>query len=310
MNHGACNLDPNQSAFPWLPGHRRTVPGRYNGDERRPFLAGQRYQPSSRCLSPGKQMLGADLVPSRHLGNNRSREIGLRDDPALLFLGPTAPAPNASPDFYTATRPRTVKYIVDHICEPISPNRSTSADLSKSPQGAVKRPLTHKKKVCLNNFGLSNSRGSIEINYNPDDDGSSSLIEGRNIHDGLWEKVQVNVIKGDDYLTEREISSVDLLKVDVEGAEHLVFDGFSESFASSSISAVQFEFGMVNIYSKFLLRDFWELFSKHGFVIGPLMPRGVEFKEYNTRDEDFEGTPNFFAVHKTRTAMIDAVRLR
>src|SRR5260370_26924227 len=141
MNHGACNLDPNQSAFPWLPGHRRTVPGRYHEGEHRPLLAGQR-QPSSCCLSPGKQMLGADLVPSRHLGNNCSREIGLRDDPALLFLGPTAPAANASPDFYTATRPRTVKYIVDHICEPISPNRSTSADLSKSPQGAVKRPLT------------------------------------------------------------------------------------------------------------------------------------------------------------------------
>src|ERR1700682_2090958 len=149
MNHGACNLAPNQSAFPCVPGHRRTVPGRYNGDERRPFLAGQRYQPSSCCLSPGKQMLGADLVPSRHLGNNRSREIGLRDDPALLFLGPTAPAPNASPDFYTATRPRTVKYIVDHICEPISPNRSTSADLSKSPQGAVKRPLTLDPRQAL-----------------------------------------------------------------------------------------------------------------------------------------------------------------
>src|ERR1700730_14631816 len=154
MNHGACNLDPNQSAFPWLPGHRRTVPGRYNGDERRPFLAGQRYQPSSCCLSPGKQMLGADLVPSRHLGNNRSREIGLRDDPALLFLGPTAPAPNASPDFYTATRPRTVKYIVDHICEPISPNRSTSTDLSKSPQGAVKRPLTVVAEVGVINIGF------------------------------------------------------------------------------------------------------------------------------------------------------------
>jgi hypothetical protein len=94
-------------------------------------------------------MLGADLVPSRHLGNNCPREIGLRDDPALLFLGPTTPAANASPDFYTATRPRTVKYIVDHICEPISPNRSTSADLSKSPQGAVKRPLTVQEAVKL-----------------------------------------------------------------------------------------------------------------------------------------------------------------
>ncbi len=199
----------------------------------------------------------------------------------------------------------------------------TSACLSRFPYAQVHSfeivPATYqkllknvgnKKDVCLNNFGLSNSRGSIEINYNPDDDGSSSLIEGSNIHDGLWEKVHVNVIKGDDYLTDREISSVDLLKVDVEGAEHLVFDGFSKSFANSSISAVQFEFGMVNIYSKFLLRDFWELFSKHGFVIGPLMPRGVEFKEYNTRDEDFQGTPNFFAVHKSKTAMIDAVRLR
>src|SRR3984893_3862336 len=160
MNHGACNLDPNQSAFPWLPGHRRTVPGRYNGDERRPFLAGQRYQPSSCCLSPGKQMLGADLVPSRHLGNNRSRGIGIRDDPALLFLGPPARAPNASPDFYTATRPRTVKYIVDHICEPISPNRSTSADLSKSPQGAVKRPLTLLRIGCAASLGIFFNRSN------------------------------------------------------------------------------------------------------------------------------------------------------
>src|SRR3977135_3261005 len=148
MNHGACNLDPNQSAFPWLPGHRRTVPGRYNGDEHRPFLAGQRYQPSSRCLSPGKQMLGTDLVPSRHLGNNRSREIGLRDDPAFLFLAPATPAANTSPDFYSATWPQSVKFIVAHICEPIPPDRSTSADSSMSPQDAVKRSLTTNWRIA------------------------------------------------------------------------------------------------------------------------------------------------------------------
>src|SRR3982074_1597431 len=142
MNHGACNLDLNQSAFPCLSGHRRTVPGGDNRNEHRPFLAGQRKQPCSRCLSPGKQMLGTDLVPSRHLGNNRSREIGLRDDPAFLFLAPATPPANTSPDFYAATWPRSVKYIVDHICEPIPPDRSTSADSSMSPQGAVKRSLT------------------------------------------------------------------------------------------------------------------------------------------------------------------------
>src|ERR1700694_6092400 len=142
MYHGACNLDLNQSAFPWPSGHLRAAPRRHSGDEHRPFLAGQRKQPCSRCLSPGKQMLGTDLVPSRHLGNNRSREIGLRDDPAFLFLAPATPAANTSPNFYAATWPRSVKYIVDHICEPIPPDRSTSADSSMSPQGAVKRSLT------------------------------------------------------------------------------------------------------------------------------------------------------------------------
>src|SRR5258705_1214350 len=90
-------------------------------------------------------MLRTDLVPSRHLRNNRSRAIRRRDNPALLFLGPATPAANTSPDFNTPKRPpRIVKYIVDHICEPISPNRSTSDELSAPPQGAVKTPLSRK----------------------------------------------------------------------------------------------------------------------------------------------------------------------
>src|SRR5712675_2726085 len=88
-------------------------------------------------------MLRTDLVPSRYLRNNRSRAIRRRDNPALLFLGPATPAANTSPDFNTPKRPpRIVKYIVDHICEPISPNRSTSDELSAPPQGAVKTPLS------------------------------------------------------------------------------------------------------------------------------------------------------------------------
>jgi FkbM family methyltransferase len=164
------------------------------------------------------------------------------------------------------------------------------------------------ERVVLNNVGLSNKDGSFALNYNPDDDGSSSLVEGSNIHDGNWRKIQVNVIRGDDYCKDRGINSVDLLKVDVEGAEHLVLDGFSESLERGIVSAVQFEFGMVNIYSKFLLKDFYDLFSRYGFVLGPVMPKGVDFKDYNTRDEDFQGPPNFFAVHKSKTQIIEAVR--
>ncbi|EUB99536.1 methyltransferase FkbM family [Rhizobium sp. CF080] len=175
------------------------------------------------------------------------------------------------------------------------------------------RKLAHNvssPRVVLNEFGLSNAAGSTVLRYNPDDDGSSSMVEGDKIHDGRWEEITVRVTTGDCYCEQNAVDQIDLVKVDVEGAEHLVFEGFSGTFKKGNISAVQFEFGMVNIYSKFLLKDFWDFFSSHGFLLGPIMPTGVVFKSYNTRDEDFQGPPNFFAVHKSKPAVIEAVRRR
>lgn len=163
-------------------------------------------------------------------------------------------------------------------------------------------------RVKFNQFGLSDTDGSFTLNYSVDDDGLSSIVEGIRIHDGNWRSLPVDVVRGDRYCRENGVGSIDLLKVDVEGAEHLVLDGFSETFEGARISAVQFEFGMVNVYSKFLLKDFYEFFGKHDFVLGPIMPRGVDFKAYHTRDEDFQGPPNFLAVHRSRPEIIEAVR--
>jgi FkbM family methyltransferase len=164
--------------------------------------------------------------------------------------------------------------------------------------------------ATLNNFGLSNSEGTVDLHYSQDDDSKSSLISGSDIINGTsFKTVTANVTTGDKYCQDNAIRSIDLLKVDVEGAEHLVLEGFIGSFERSIISAVQFEFGMMNIYSKFLLRDFWHFFSKYGFVIGSIMPKGIAFKDYNPRDENFQGPPNFLAVHKSRPMIIEAVEL-
>src|SRR5271167_570361 len=107
-------------------------------------------------------MLGTDLVPPRNIRNNRTRGIGFRDDPSLLFLAPPTSAANAGPDLNAATRPRSVEYIVNHICEPISSNRSTSAVLSMPPQGAVKRPLTLQRERLLIWFGRTRKFASYD----------------------------------------------------------------------------------------------------------------------------------------------------
>ena len=164
-------------------------------------------------------------------------------------------------------------------------------------------------RVQLNEYGLSNTSGTLEINYNPDHDGASSLLdEVTVIHDASWRKVPVRVTTGDEYTDNKSISLIDLLKIDVEGAENLVLEGFRNTLAQGRISSIQFEFGLANIFSKFLLKDFWYLLGEHGFILGPIMPDGVDFKDYNPCDEDFQGTPNFFAVHKGCPDMISAVR--
>jgi len=162
----------------------------------------------------------------------------------------------------------------------------------------------------LNNFGLSNSEGVIDFNYSQDDDGKSSLLGGGDIiNKSLFSTMTANVTTGDRYCQDNAIQSIDLLKIDVEGAEHLVLEGFTDSFKRGIISAVQFEFGMINIYTKFLLKDYWHFFSQYGFVMGPVMQKGVDFRDYNPRDENFQGPPNFFAVHKSRPMIIEAVKL-
>jgi FkbM family methyltransferase len=166
----------------------------------------------------------------------------------------------------------------------------------------------HSERVTINNIGLSNASGTLEINYNPDDDGKSSIIEGASIHSAKWQKLQVDTITGDSYVTRADISQIDLLKMDVEGAEHLVLNGLSETLSAGKIRTIQFEFGMVNIYSKFLLKDYWSLLSGYGFTIGPIMPDGVAFMDYDPYNEDFHGPPNFFAVHKSQSPIITDVR--
>ncbi len=88
--------------------------------------------------------------------------------------------------------------------------------------------------------------------------------------------------------------TVDFLKLDVEGAEHLVLEGLENQLREQRVRFVQFEYGRVNILTHFLLRDFYQLFAKHGYVVGKIYPDHVDFREYDLNDEDFVG-PNYLA---------------
>ena len=106
----------------------------------------------------------------------------------------------------------------------------------------------------------------------------------------------IEVVTGDNFMKELKIDSIDLLKLDIEGAEMDALQGFENAFREQKIRAVQFEYGYINITSKVLLCDYYDFFIAHGYIVGKIYPKQVEFRDYVFKHEDFIG-PNFIAIH-------------
>jgi FkbM family methyltransferase len=141
-------------------------------------------------------------------------------------------------------------------------------------------------------LGLSDRTGQLRIRYDPS--ASAHATFAAYPHAGKVETIECDVSTGDAFLAAHGIAEVDFLKVDVEGAEHLVFRGFAQALAGRRIRFVQFEYGRVNILTGFLLKNFYDLFAGHGYVVGKIYPDGVDVRDYRLADEDFLG-PNYLA---------------
>lgn len=164
------------------------------------------------------------------------------------------------------------------------------------------------KKIFSNCVGLSNESGKIIINSSSSSSttATANKIEGLSYHDVYYDKnTECDVITGSDYIKEHNISIVDFLKIDVEGMELKVLEGFGDNL--KSIRVIQFEYGIFNISSRDLLIDFFTLLGDHDFLIGKIYPKYVDFFEYHFSREDFGGH-NYLAVKSNESALISQFR--
>lgn len=162
--------------------------------------------------------------------------------------------------------------------------------------------------VAVNQFGLSDVSGEASIYVHHEFDSLSSMMPGVElIHSGISDKISSKTTTGDAYLAEHDLDRIDILKIDVEGVEDRVLKGFAHALADRRVTVIQFEYGQLNIFSRFLLLDFYRLLEPLGFVLGKLYPDGVAFKPWEVRAENFCG-PNYVAVLSNRRDIVDAVR--
>ena len=168
----------------------------------------------------------------------------------------------------------------------------------------IQEKTSDDNNITINAFGLSNENGTIKAKHYGKGSGINSIHDYPHRGESTWKECRI--VKGDDYVQEKGINTIDFLKIDTEGSENLILEGLINTLKNKNVRVVQFEYGYINIISKFLLYDFYNFFNELGYTVGKVYPKRVEFKEYSLKDENFFG-PNYIAVKKTETEIIKSL---
>jgi FkbM family methyltransferase len=160
-----------------------------------------------------------------------------------------------------------------------------------------------------NNFGLSSDKTDLSYKDYGSGSGLNSIIPLTSVHDknAPHEMRTARVETGDGYCLDHSVGFVDFLKVDVEGAEHLVLQGFHEMLKKNAVRAVQFEYGYNNGDSRFLMRDFFNFFDLYGYCVARIRKRKIQFTGFSYSMNDFESGPNYLAVRKGDQQVLEAL---
>jgi FkbM family methyltransferase len=195
---------------------------------------------------------------------------------------------------YTQEVRKKVHKIECHLFEP----SSTNVEI-------LNQKFLNLDKVFINNFALSNKKTNATLFSNTPGSGIGSLTKRRLDHFKRlesrgydWEmnfKEQVSLIRFDEYWKDKD-QLIDYVKIDVEGHELDVLEGFGDLI--NKIKLIQFEFGGCNIDTRTYFQDFWYFFQEKDFLLYRISPRGCrQIKFYTPSEENFI-TSNYIALNQ------------
>jgi FkbM family methyltransferase len=99
----------------------------------------------------------------------------------------------------------------------------------------------------------------------------AAVIE--DVHDARAASVEVDVTTIDEFVKERSIDRIHLLKIDVEGHEKKVLEGAAESIRGGMVDLIHFEFTEASMVSRVFLKDFLHLLPDYD--LNRMLPDGL-----------------------------------
>jgi FkbM family methyltransferase len=150
-----------------------------------------------------------------------------------------------------------------------------------------------RERVFVNNFALSNTSGDAQLHYWHDRSQLSSLyiqdtIGLRAMPQKATETVTTDSLEH--YCAKSNLSEIDLLKIDTEGAEMPVLMGARALLKNRRIRYIQLEYHATWIYSRYFLRDLFALAGETGYSVFKLICSGtlLRVKHYSQQLDCFQ----------------------
>ena len=162
---------------------------------------------------------------------------------------------------------------------------------------------TFPENIICNNYGLSSKKETLPLYIFEDGAGINSLYKRHGLEKSHNLKPQENLelihlSTLENYCSEKNVTHIDFLKIDVEGHELEVFKGGNRLFLNNQISMIQFEYGGCNIDARVLLKDIFGFFKNKNYNLYKVYPQHLKLHEqYDQTLENFQ-YPNWVAIKK------------
>ena len=216
-------------------------------------------------------------------GEGVAAERFLRGIPAPVVLDVGANVGHWSSSLHAALRNADARYL---LVEPQQACRDRLANL-------------HLPGVEVIDVGISDMAGTATLLADVAGSGAASLYVRSESYFGDMTayQEQVEVCTIDQLLEWRSVDRIDLMKLDIEGAELSALNGASDALQAERIRTIAFEFGSANIYSRTFFRDVWDVLTAAGFRLWRVVPGGFlsSIPEYSEHLEHFRGVSNYLA---------------
>jgi FkbM family methyltransferase len=177
--------------------------------------------------------------------------------------------------------------------------RSCIFEPSASHLALLRQRLGGRPEVQIFPLGLGGETGQLPLYKDQDISGLASLSKRRLQHFGIkMEQVETVTIGTVDMIVEEaDLTTIELMKVDVQGHDLSVLRGASKAMERGIIKLAQFEFGGCNLDSRTNPEDFYYFFKTCDFAIGLIQPSD-RIQIIDRYDEFYEQyrTTNFVAA--------------